>query len=170
MAVLHSALSLGERHDEWRRIGEGQARVVVGARSAVFAPVPCLGLIILDEEHDGSYKQDSTPRYHARDAAQYRASLTGATVVLGSATPSLESFYKAQTGEYGLIELPERISRRPLPPVSVVDLRDEMKPKPVLKKSPASRSRSRRPGRSLGPICRWHWNRLWSGVSRRFCF
>ncbi len=133
VAVLHSALSLGERHDEWRRIGEGQARVVVGARSAVFAPVPCLGLIILDEEHDGSYKQDSTPRYHARDAAQYRASLTGATVVLGSATPSLESFYKAQTGEYGLIELPERISRRPLPPVSVVDLRDEMKPKPVLR-------------------------------------
>ena len=127
VAVLHSALSLGERHDEWRRIQSGEARVVVGARSAVFAPVPHLGLIILDEEHDGSYKQDSSPRYHARDAAQFRAAQTGATVILGSATPSLESYYKARSGEYGLLELPERISSRPLPPVRVVDLRDEMK-------------------------------------------
>ena len=131
VAVLHSALSLGERHDEWRRIQASEARVVVGARSAVFAPVPDLGLIILDEEHDGSYKQDSSPRYHARDAAQFRAAQTGAVVVLGSATPSLESYYKAQTGEYSLIEMPERISRRPLPPVAVVDLRDEMKPPPA---------------------------------------
>ncbi len=131
VAVLHSALSLGERHDEWRRIQSGEARVVVGARSAVFAPVPDLGLIILDEEHDGSYKQDSSPRYHARDAAQFRAAQTGAVVVLGSATPSVESYYKAQTGAYGLIEMPERISSRPLPPVSVVDLRDEMKPPPT---------------------------------------
>ena len=131
VAVLHSALSLGERHDEWRRIQSGEARVVVGARSAVFAPVPDLGLIILDEEHDGSYKQDSSPRYHARDAAQFRAAQTGAVIVLGSATPSLESFYKAQTGEYDLIEMPERISSRPLPPVSVVDLREEMKPPPT---------------------------------------
>ena len=131
VAVLHSALSLGERHDEWRRIQSGEARVVVGARSAVFAPVPDLGLLILDEEHDGSYKQDSSPRYHARDAAQFRAAQTGAVVVLGSATPSVESYYKAQTGEYGLIEMPERISARPLPPVSVVDLRDEMKPPPT---------------------------------------
>ncbi len=128
VAVLHSALSLGERHDEWRRIQSGEARVVVGARSAVFAPVPDLGLLILDEEHDGSYKQDSAPRYHARDAAQFRAAQTGAVVVLGSATPSLESYYKAQTGEYGLVQMPERISARPLPPVSVVDLREEMKP------------------------------------------
>ena len=127
VAVLHSALSLGERHDEWRRIQSGEARVVVGARSAVFAPVPRLGLIVLDEEHDGSYKQDSTPRYHARDAAQFRAAQTGAVVVLGSATPSLESFYQAQTGEYGLISLAERIDSRPLPPVQVVDLREEMK-------------------------------------------
>ncbi len=131
VAVLHSALSLGERHDEWRRIQLGEARVVVGARSAVFAPVPDLGLLILDEEHDGSYKQDSSPRYHARDAARFRAVQTGATVVLGSATPSVESYYKAQTGEYTLIEMPERISARPLPPVSVVDLRDEMKPPPA---------------------------------------
>ena len=131
VAVLHSALSLGERHDEWRRIQSGEARVTVGARSAVFAPVPNLGLIVLDEEHDGSYKQDSVPRYHARDAAQFRARQMGATVVLGSATPSLESFYKARTGEYGLIELTERIDSRPLPPVQVVDLREEMKlPKP----------------------------------------
>ncbi len=131
VAVLHSALSLGERHDEWRRIQSGEARVVVGARSAVFAPVPDLGLIILDEEHDGSYKQDSSPRYHARDAAQFRAAQTGAVVVLGSATPLVESYYKAQTGVYGLVEMPERISARPLPPVSVVDLRDEMKPPPA---------------------------------------
>ena len=131
VAVLHSALSLGERHDEWRRIQSGEARVVVGARSAVFAPVPQLGLIVLDEEHDGSYKQDSNPRYHARDAARFRAAQTGATVVLGSATPSLESFYLARAGEYGLIELAERIDSRPLPPVTVVDLREEMKTPPA---------------------------------------
>ena len=131
VAVLHSALSLGERHDEWRRIQSGEARVVVGARSAVFAPVPYLGLVVLDEEHDGSYKQDSNPRYHARDAAQFRAAQTGATVILGSATPSLESFYLAQTGEYGLISLAERIDSRPLPPVAVVDLREEMKAVPT---------------------------------------
>ena len=131
VAVLHSALSLGERHDEWRRIQSGEARVVVGARSAVFAPVPDLGLIVLDEEHDGSYKQDSNPRYHARDAARFRAARTGATVILGSATPSLESFYLAKAGEYGLISLAERIDSRPLPPVSVVDLREEMKAPPA---------------------------------------
>ncbi len=127
VAVLHSALSLGERHDEWRRIKTGAARVVVGARSAVFAPVPTPGLIILDEEHDGSYKQDTHPRYHARGVAQFRASQTGTVVLLGSATPSLESFYHAQTGEYDLLTLAERISERPLPPVQIVDLRDEMK-------------------------------------------
>ena len=139
VAVLHSALSLGERHDEWRRIQSGEARVVIGARSSVFAPVPNLGLIILDEEHDGSYKQDSSPRYHSRDAAQFRAAQTGATVILGSATPSLESFYKAQTGEYGLIELPERIDSRPLPPVRVVDLRKEMKAPPAPNKEGAGK-------------------------------
>ena len=127
VAVLHSALSPGERHDEWRRIQAGDARIVLGARSAVFAPVQDLGLIILDEEHDGSYKQDTTPRYHARDVSQRRAAQTGATVVLGSATPSLESYYKAQTGEYDLLTLAERVDDRPLPPVQVVDLREEMK-------------------------------------------
>jgi len=149
VAVLHSALSLGERHDEWRRIQSGEARVVVGARSAVFAPVPYLGLIVLDEEHDGSYKQDSNPRYHARDAARFRAAQTGATVVLGSATPSLESFYLAKAGEYGLIALPERIDSRPLPPVSVVDLREEMKaPLAPVKREPGA-EKSEPPPRSV---------------------
>ncbi len=134
VAVLHSALSLGERHDEWRRIKSGEARVVVGARSAVFAPVVNLGLMILDEEHDGSYKQDTTPRYHARDVAQRRAVQTGAPVLLGSATPSLESFYKAEIGDYGLLTLAQRIDDRPLPPVQIVDLRDEMAPKEKPKK------------------------------------
>ncbi len=129
VAVLHSALSLGERHDEWRRIKKGEARVVIGARSAVFAPVQDLGLVILDEEHDGSFKQDTNPRYHARDVAQQRARRTGATVVLGSATPSLETYYKAQAGDYGLLTLPARIADRPLPPVEIVDLREEMAPK-----------------------------------------
>jgi len=137
VAVLHSALSLGERHDEWRRIATGAARVVVGARSAVFAPVPAPGLVILDEEHDGSYKQDTHPRYHARDAAQFRAAQTGTVVLLGSATPSLESYFKAQTGEYALLTLAERISERPLPPVQIVDLRDEMK-KPAPAPDPAA--------------------------------
>ena len=151
VAVLHSALSLGERHDEWRRIQSGEARVVVGARSAVFAPVPHLGLMVLDEEHDGSYKQDSNPRYHAREAAQFRAAQTGATVILGSATPSLESFYLAQAGEYGLITLAERIDSRPLPPVSVVDLREEMKaaPVPAIKTADGKQERPEPPPRSV---------------------
>jgi len=125
VAVLHSALSHGERHDEWQRIKNGTARVVLGARSAAFCPLSNIGLIVIDEEHDGSYKQDNAPRYHARDAAQRRAKATGAVVVLGSATPSLESFFKAKNGEYELISLTERIDSRPLPPVEVVDLRAE---------------------------------------------
>ncbi|MEO7719083.1 MAG: primosomal protein N' [Capsulimonas sp.] len=134
VAVLHSALSLGERYDEWQRIKSGAARVVLGARSAVFAPVTRLGLIVMDEEHDGSYKQDSSPRYHARDAALRRAERSGAIVVLGSATPSLESFYRAKTGRYGLVTLSERISSRPLPPVHIVDLREEFRKKPEQRK------------------------------------
>ncbi|MDQ2799017.1 MAG: primosomal protein N', partial [Armatimonadota bacterium] len=129
VAVLHSALSLGERHDEWRRIKSGEARVIVGARSAVFAPVARLGLIVLDEEHDGSYKQDSAPRYHARDVARRRAEQSGAVVLLGSATPSLETYHQALTGEYELLTLAERIDSRPLPPVQIVDLREEFKAK-----------------------------------------
>lgn len=127
VAVLHSALSLGERFDEWIRIKNGEARIVLGARSAVFAPVHNLGLIILDEEHDASYKQDAPPRYHARDIALMRAQQTGAAILLGSATPSLESFWNAEGGAYNLIRLPERIDNRPLPKVHIVDLRAEFK-------------------------------------------
>ena len=124
VAVLHSGLSEGERRDEWQRIGRGEADVVVGARSAVFAPLGNVGLIVVDEEHEGSYKQDNpAPRYHARDVAVARARATGATVLLGSATPAVESFYKAEAGEWGFLPLRERVLSRPLPSVEVVDLR-----------------------------------------------
>jgi primosomal protein N' (replication factor Y) len=123
VAVLHSALTPGEWFDEWQRIRRGEAMVVVGARSAVFAPVRNLGLLIIDEEHDGSYKQDSVPRYNARDVALYRARQAGGVCVLGSATPSIESFYRAQTGLYTLLTLPDRVQSRPLPPVRILDLR-----------------------------------------------
>ena len=130
VAVLHSQLSLGERYDEWRRIREGQADVVIGPRSAVFAPQPDLGLIILDEEHEWTYKQQDNPRYHARDVAVRLAGLTGATVILGSATPDVESYFHAKNGEYRLLELPGRVTpyeNTPLPGVEVIDLRDELK-------------------------------------------
>ena len=104
IAVLHSHLSDGERHDEWHRIHEGQARIVIGARSAVFAPVRNLGLIVVDEEHEHTYKQEEAPRYNARDVAVMRGHLEGCVVVLGSATPALESFRNAQTGKYKLRE------------------------------------------------------------------
>ena len=128
VAVLHSALSQGERRDEWQRIGRGEADVVVGARSALFAPLQNVGLLILDEEHENSYKQDNpAPRYHAREAAIARARATGATVLLGSATPAVESFYKAESGEWGLLPLRQRALARPLPSVEVIDLREEWK-------------------------------------------
>ena len=127
VAVLHSRLSAGERYDEWRRIAEGEALVVIGARSAIFAPIQELGLIILDEEHEASYKQDETPRYHARDVAQWRAARHSAAVVLGSATPSLESYHLAELGRYKMCRLWHRIAERPLPPVNVVDMRQELK-------------------------------------------
>jgi len=123
VAVLHSGLSDGERYDAWRSLREGRRRVAIGARSAVFAPIPRLGAIVLDEEHDPSYKQGEAPRYQTREVAIRRAALTGATVILGSATPSLESWAAAQAGAYRLIELPERVGSRRLPPVEVVDLR-----------------------------------------------
>ena len=126
VAVLHSALSDGERYDEWHRIRIGAARVVVGPRSAVFAPVRNLGLIVVDEEHDPSYKQEETPRYHARDVAVVRARLEGARVVLGSATPSLESWRNAQTGKYLLASVPSRVAGRALPAVHLVNMEDEM--------------------------------------------
>ncbi|WP_072152475.1 primosomal protein N' [Weissella viridescens] len=127
VAVLHSALSDGERYDEWRRIERGEARVVVGARSAIFAPLQDIGLIILDEEHDASYKQEENPRYHARDVALWRASYHRATVVLGSATSSLESRAHAQQGQYTLLRLTQRVQTQPLPPVSLVDMRESIK-------------------------------------------
>ncbi len=122
-AVLHSALSDGERLDEWQRIASGEARVVLGARSAVFAPICDLGLVIVDEEHDGGYKQDSGVRYNARDAALWRAEMAGVPAVLGSATPCLESYFKATTGEWELLRMPERVCGRAMPTVSVVDQR-----------------------------------------------
>jgi primosomal protein N' (replication factor Y) len=125
VAVLHSALSDRERAEQWHRIKRGQARMVVGTRSAVFAPVSDLALIIVDEEHDSSYKQEETPRYHARDVAVMRAKMSDAVVVLGSATPSLESYFNAKKNKYALIELPDRVERRPLPEVEIVDMRQE---------------------------------------------
>jgi primosomal protein N' (replication factor Y) len=125
VAILHSAFTDTERAEQWRRIRAGQAPVVVGTRSGVFAPVRNLGLIVVDEEHDQSYKQDETPRYNGRDVAIVRAQAAGACVILGSATPSMESRYNADRGKYTLLELPERIERRPLPQVALIDMRTE---------------------------------------------
>jgi len=129
VAVLHSHLSDGERHDEWHKIHSGGARIVIGARSAVFAPLENLGLIVVDEEHENSYKQEDAPRYHARDVAVYRAALEKCAVVLGSATPSLESYHNAKTGKYRLLEMPSRIDDRGMPLIRVVDLRLQNKQK-----------------------------------------
>ncbi|MGB0007246.1 MAG: primosomal protein N' [Candidatus Sulfotelmatobacter sp.] len=125
VAILHSALSDKERAQQWHRIKCGEARVVVGTRSAVFAPVSDLALIIVDEEHDSSYKQEETPRYHARDVAVVRAKMANAVVVLGSATPSLESYFNAKKNKYVLVELPDRVEQRPLPEVEIIDMRQE---------------------------------------------
>ncbi len=125
VAILHSALSDKERAQQWHRIKSGDARMVVGTRSAVFAPVADLALIIVDEEHDSSYKQEEAPRYHARDVAVMRAKMANATVVLGSATPSLESYFNARKNRYALVELPDRVERRPLPEVEIIDMRQE---------------------------------------------
>ncbi|MGA1193030.1 MAG: replication restart helicase PriA [Kiritimatiellia bacterium] len=122
VAVLHSDLSEGERHDEWHRIRDGGARIVVGARSALFAPVPELGLIVVDEEHEASYKQDEAPRYHARDMAVMRGHLLGCAVVLGSATPSLESILNVRKGKYREVLMPHRIDHRQMPRMRIVDL------------------------------------------------
>jgi primosomal protein N' (replication factor Y) len=125
VAILHSSLSDRERAEQWHRIKRGEARVVVGTRSAVFAPVPDLALIIVDEEHDHSYKQEETPRYHARDVAVVRAKMANAVVVLGSATPSLESYFNAKKEKYTLLQLPDRVEQRPLPEVEIIDMRQE---------------------------------------------
>ena len=127
VAVLHSVLSDAERHWFWKEIASGKVQVVVGARSALFAPTPNLGLIVIDEEHDGSFKQDSLPRYHARDVAQKRAELEEIPLVLGTATPALESWQAANDGRFRLISMPNRVSELPLPAVHVVDLRDDFR-------------------------------------------
>jgi primosomal protein N' (replication factor Y) len=124
VAVLHSGLSDGERYDQWNRIREGDAQVAIGARSAIFAPFSHLGLIVVDEEHDATYKQEEIPRYHARDVAVVRAKMVGAAVVLGSATPSVESFYHARSGKYRYLTLQKRIEDRPLPEVSLIDMKE----------------------------------------------
>jgi primosomal protein N' (replication factor Y) len=125
VAIQHSALSDGERHDQWHRIRRGDVDLVIGTRSAVFAPLDRLGLVIVDEEHDASYKQEETPRYHGRDVAIMRASREGALVVLGSATPSMESYQNAVSGKYTRIVLERRVLDRPLAAVRVVNMRDE---------------------------------------------
>ncbi|MFN6964951.1 MAG: primosomal protein N' [Pyrinomonadaceae bacterium] len=123
VAILHSSLSAGERFDEWRRIRRGEARIVIGTRSAVFAPLTDLGLIVVDEEHDTSYRQHESPFYHARDVAVMRASLGDAVVVLGSATPAMETFHNARTGKYSYLQLPGRIGGRPMAAAEIVDMR-----------------------------------------------
>jgi primosomal protein N' (replication factor Y) len=125
VAIQHSGLSDGERHDQWHRIRRGDVDVVVGTRSAVFAPLRSLGLVIVDEEHDGSYKQEESPRYSGRDVAVMRARQAGALAVLGSATPSMESFHNARNGRYGLVSLQRRVLDRPLADVRIVDMREE---------------------------------------------
>jgi len=127
VAVLHSGLSVGEKYDEWRKIHQGKVKVVVGARSAVFAPFENVGIIILDEEHESTYKQEDSPRYHARDVAIWRGKFHQCPVILGSATPSLESFARAKKNVYKLLTLKDRALKQALPEVQIVDMRDELK-------------------------------------------
>lgn len=127
VAVLHSALGLGERNDEWKRIRSGSVRVVIGTRSAVFAPLSDLGLIIIDEEQEHTYKSENSPRYHSRDIAKYRVSRFGAVLLLASATPSIESMFSAQSGKYRLLRLPNRFNEKSLPPVIIADMKQEIK-------------------------------------------
>jgi primosomal protein N' (replication factor Y) len=126
VAVLHSHLSEGERHDEWHRVHEGHARIVIGARSALFAPIRKLGLIVVDEEHEHTYKQEEAPRYHARDVAVMRGHLEKVAVVLGSATPSLESYHNALRGKYARADMPLRVDEQKMPVMRIVDMRQEM--------------------------------------------
>ncbi|RKD34360.1 primosomal protein N' [Thermohalobacter berrensis] len=126
VAVLHSKLSLGERYDEWRKIREGKVKIVVGARSAIFAPFDNLGLIIIDEEHETSYKSSMSPKYDAIEVAQKRCELENATLILGSATPSIETYYKAQQGEIKLLTLSKRINNRKMPPIEIIDMKEEL--------------------------------------------
>lgn len=127
VAVLHSALSVGEKHDEWFRIYDGEAKIVVGARSAIFAPMQNIGVIIIDEEHDGSYVSDSNPRYFTHDIAEFRAKYNKCPLCLGSATPSIETFYKTQIGKYNLTQMPVRVNQKPMPKIEIVDMKQEFR-------------------------------------------
>jgi len=147
VGVLHSSLSVGERRGTWERARKGQLDVVVGARSAVFAPLRALGLVIVDEEHDGAYKQSEHIRYHGRDTAVVRARLANAVALLGTATPSLESFANAQRGKYRLLTLPERIDGRPMPVVEIVD-RNEVRGEAPLPDAAAAKPAGRKPARA----------------------
>ena len=126
VAILHSGLSAGERYDEWERVKKQEARVVVGARSAIFAPLENIGVIILDEEHDTSYYSESNPRYYTHEIADFRKNYHKANLILGSATPKIESYYKAQKGEYQLLELPERVNKRAMPELKIIDMKTEI--------------------------------------------
>ena len=127
IAVLHSALSVGEKHDEWLRIYSNDAKIVIGARSAIFAPLSDIGVIIIDEEHDSSYLSDSNPRYFTQDIAVFRAKYNKCPLVLGSATPSIETFYKTQTHEYNLTQMPVRVNQKPMPKIEIVDMCNEFR-------------------------------------------
>lgn len=126
IAVFHSGLSLGERYDEWKKMRDGKASVVIGARSAVFAPFKDIGIIIIDEEHEGTYKSDMTPRYNTKEVAMFRAKQNNAVLLLASATPEVSDYYKAQLGEYELIELKKRVNNRKMPEVDIIDMRKEL--------------------------------------------
>ena len=157
VAVLHSHLSAGERHDEWHKIRQGRARIVIGARSAIFAPVEPLGLIIVDEEHEHTYKQEEAPRYHARDVAIVRGQMEGAVVVLGSATPSLESYLQLQQGQIHAARIARARGRQEDAVVRVVDMRQTVR-------AGKGHSRSfRRSSRKPSPSG-------WNARSRPFCF
>lgn len=150
VAVLHSHLHNAERGNHWRRIARGEVQVIVGARSAIFAPTRNLGLIVIDEEHENSFKQEATPRYHARDVAVMRARLENIPIVLGSATPSLESWFNAQRGQYHLLTLPKRVYDRPLPHVHLIDLRHDRDPSKRLDGLSPTLERSMRHALGLG--------------------
>ena len=126
-AIIHSGLSAGEKFDEWWRLRTGEAKIAIGARSAVFAPVENVGAIIIDEEHDGSYVSETNPRYSTFEIAKFRAEYNGGKLVLGSATPSVETYLRASENRIALHELPERINRKPLPEMIVTDMRSEVR-------------------------------------------
>ena len=145
IAVLHSKLSVGERYDQWQKIQKGTAKIVIGARSAIFAPVHDIGIIIIDEEHDQSYKSEMTPRYHAKEIASFIAEKNDIPLVLGSATPSLETYYKGLNGEIEILTLNKRANSMELPDVEIVDLRQEL----------AQGNRSMISTKLYGEICLW---------------